>query len=379
MASEAIRLSTVVPASPQRIYDAWLDAATHAAFTNTAVMIEPGIGGSYTAGDGYIAGQTLWLDPGRLIVQSWRTSDFPEEAEDSRLEVHLEAVEGGTRVVIDHREIPAGQGNQYEEGWRHWYLAPMERWFAEHPEAAVEEAEDDREIAGADELELERATDAIDETMPIEAPEKKARKPRTPKSKSTPRTTAAKVATRRTGAGARTATARKKTAGSGATRTAKTTTRQRSGTAAGTTGRTAKTTTRRSSGTAAGTTGTRRATTKRTATKRAGAAAATTRSTTRRAGSAAERTSTAKRSPKRTTSAATPRKAAATKRTTASKTARATTSRSTTPQRERRVAGPARKTTARKATTAGKSTARKAAPRTPRPATPRRAPRKPRS
>jgi len=147
MQTDSLRLSAVVPASPQRVYDAWLDEKTHAAFTNLPATIDPEIGGRFTAGDGYISGETLWLERGRLIVQSWRASDFPEEAIDSRLEVHFEPVEGGTRVVIEHRDLPAGQASRYEEGWRTWYLEPLRAWFEDHPEAeASEPAAPERDV-----------------------------------------------------------------------------------------------------------------------------------------------------------------------------------------------------------------------------------------
>ena len=64
-------------------------------------------------------------------MQSWRTTDFPEGAEDSRLEVLLDEVPGGTRVTLLHTNIPDGQGEEYEQGWKEYYLEPMKRYFSE--------------------------------------------------------------------------------------------------------------------------------------------------------------------------------------------------------------------------------------------------------
>jgi uncharacterized protein YndB with AHSA1/START domain len=52
-----------------------------------AAQIAARVGGRFTAGGVYMQGATLELDPPRKIVQSWRTTEFPEEAPDSRLEV----------------------------------------------------------------------------------------------------------------------------------------------------------------------------------------------------------------------------------------------------------------------------------------------------
>ena len=101
---EAIRVSTVIPASAERIYQAWLDSAEHSAFTGGPAEVDPKIGGRFTAWDGYIEGVTLELEPGRRIVQSWRSSDFPNDADDSRLEVILDETQVFGRSVLDDRE-----------------------------------------------------------------------------------------------------------------------------------------------------------------------------------------------------------------------------------------------------------------------------------
>ena len=70
------RLSRDLPATPQAVYDAWLDSAAHSAMTGSKAKIGNSVGERYTAWDGYIAGKTLELAPGRRIVQSWRTTEF---------------------------------------------------------------------------------------------------------------------------------------------------------------------------------------------------------------------------------------------------------------------------------------------------------------
>jgi uncharacterized protein YndB with AHSA1/START domain len=51
-------------------------------------------------------GTTLELTPNQRIVQAWRTSEFPEDAPDSNVEVLLEEVAEGTRVTFLHRDMP---------------------------------------------------------------------------------------------------------------------------------------------------------------------------------------------------------------------------------------------------------------------------------
>ncbi|MEW5855456.1 MAG: SRPBCC family protein, partial [Myxococcota bacterium] len=135
MARETIRLSAIIPATPQRIYDAWLDGEQHSAFTGASAEVDPEVGGRFTAWDGYIEGKTLEKEANRRIVQSWRTSEFPPEAEDSRVTVELDEVIGGTRVTLIHEDIPEGDSNKYEEGWKDFYFKPMKKYFGEAAEA----------------------------------------------------------------------------------------------------------------------------------------------------------------------------------------------------------------------------------------------------
>jgi activator of HSP90 ATPase len=90
--------------------------------------IDPRPGGAFQAWDGYITGTTLELEPGRRIVQSWRTSDFAPDDPDSRIEVLLEPAAEGTLFTLHHTNIPDGQSG-YEEGWRDNYFDPMRAFF----------------------------------------------------------------------------------------------------------------------------------------------------------------------------------------------------------------------------------------------------------
>ena len=127
---ETIHCSTILPASPEQIYRAWLSSSGHSAFTNSPAEVDPAVGGRFTAWDGYIQGSNIELEPYRRILQAWRTSEFPTESPDSRLEVLFEVVDGGTLITINHSEIPSGQGSSYAQGWQEFYFTPMQAYFS---------------------------------------------------------------------------------------------------------------------------------------------------------------------------------------------------------------------------------------------------------
>ncbi len=124
------KLSCTLSATPQAVYDAWLDSAAHGAMTGGAATVDKRVGGAYSAWDGYIAGKTLELIPGKRIVQSWRTSEFAAGDPDSTITVELEQTEVGTRLSLTHSGVPDGQTSYENGGWQDNYFAPMKAYFA---------------------------------------------------------------------------------------------------------------------------------------------------------------------------------------------------------------------------------------------------------
>ncbi len=129
--SEHFEISAEIEAPPSAIYNAWMSSEGHAAMTGAEATVDARVGGSHSAWDGYIWGVTKELEPGRRIVQSWRTSEFSETDEDSLLELVLEPSGAGTRITLTHTNIPDGQGDSYKQGWTDHYFEPMRSYFGE--------------------------------------------------------------------------------------------------------------------------------------------------------------------------------------------------------------------------------------------------------
>ena len=130
MSTDAIVVTGKISATPEQIFEAWLNAAQHAAMTGGAATGSGEVGSAFTAWDGYITGKNLSQERPHRIVQAWRSAEFPKGSESSHLEVELDGpAEGPTTVTIRHSNIPAGQGKQYETGWVDHYLTPMQAYF----------------------------------------------------------------------------------------------------------------------------------------------------------------------------------------------------------------------------------------------------------
>ncbi len=140
-------LSAVIPARPAEVYQAWLDSILHAEMTGGEANMSDEVGADVSAWDGYITGRNLELVPGERIVQSWRTTEFDDEFEDSIVTVLLQETEEGTLLTLEHSNVPDTHRSYEEGGWQSNYFEPMIAYFGELRGSALLEPEPDPEAA----------------------------------------------------------------------------------------------------------------------------------------------------------------------------------------------------------------------------------------
>lgn len=124
-----ITQKVVLPATPEEVFDAIIDAKQHSDFTGSKATSDPKVGGEFTAWDGYISGKHLELERGKRIVQEWSTSEWPTDDPPSRLEFTLRKVKGGTELTMVHSNVPQEQADDYKQGWIDSYWEPMKDYF----------------------------------------------------------------------------------------------------------------------------------------------------------------------------------------------------------------------------------------------------------
>ena len=132
------KLTTTIPAPAQEIYDAWLDSLSHSEMTRAEASMSNEIGAEVSAWDGYITGRNLELVPGERIVQSWRTTQFSDDHEDSIVTVMLEEIDGGTLLTLMHANVPDEQTSYEQGGWHEYYFGPMKEYFSSPERVTVD-------------------------------------------------------------------------------------------------------------------------------------------------------------------------------------------------------------------------------------------------
>jgi activator of HSP90 ATPase len=119
----------VIPASPEEVYDAFIDPRKHSEFTGSKATCDPTVGGKFTAWDGYISGRNLELEKGKRIVQEWATAEWPKGYPSSTLELTFRRIKGGTQLKMVHSHVPVEQAEDYKQGWVDNYWELLKDYF----------------------------------------------------------------------------------------------------------------------------------------------------------------------------------------------------------------------------------------------------------
>ena len=128
-ATKTIRQAVVIPASPKQVYDALIDSKKHARFTGSKAKIQRRVGGRFSCYDGYITGIHLVLDPGKAIVQAWRSSGWPNGYYSIVAFRLATAGRGKTRLTFTQLGVPANDYKAKSNGWRTHYWTPLKATF----------------------------------------------------------------------------------------------------------------------------------------------------------------------------------------------------------------------------------------------------------
>jgi activator of HSP90 ATPase len=125
-----IMLAASLPAAPDRLFDMYLDPEAHAAFTGAPVTIAPRPGAPFRAFDGMLTGSILHIDPKRLIVQTWRSTNFPAGTLDSLLALSFWPEADGSRIELVHVNVPEEDFAGVSHGWERYYWTPWRAYLA---------------------------------------------------------------------------------------------------------------------------------------------------------------------------------------------------------------------------------------------------------
>ncbi len=119
----------IIEASPNEVYDAFMDPTKHSEFTGSKATGKPKVGNKFSAWDGYISGKNIELKKGKKIVQDWITTDWPKDFHPSRLELEFNDLGDKTEIKMIHSGVPKNQETSLRQGWIDFYWKPLKEYF----------------------------------------------------------------------------------------------------------------------------------------------------------------------------------------------------------------------------------------------------------
>jgi activator of HSP90 ATPase len=116
--------------TPAKLYALFMDSAKHTAATGAPAKISSKLGGKWSAFGGMILGKNLVLIPNRMVVQTWRSSEWKKADPDSILIVNFEKYGGGgAQVDLVHVGVPPYDHDGVTQGWVKYYWEPWKAYL----------------------------------------------------------------------------------------------------------------------------------------------------------------------------------------------------------------------------------------------------------
>ena len=124
MATEPVVATVHIDAPLERVYEYFTRPAAIVTWMGEYALLEAEPGGRFTVDvkGAPVRGRFLSLDPPRRLLISWGyagSDRLPPGA--STVEIRLTAEPGGTRVELEHRDLPAEERPGHASGWAHYF------------------------------------------------------------------------------------------------------------------------------------------------------------------------------------------------------------------------------------------------------------------
>jgi activator of HSP90 ATPase len=124
-----IRQTVVMLASPEALFEMYLDPASHQAITGAPVVIGGAKGALFEAFNGSLSGKIIDIVRPSLIVQFWRSTEFKETDPDSILILSFAPEGDQGRIDLIQLDVPDHDFEGVTKGWEQYYWGPWRAYL----------------------------------------------------------------------------------------------------------------------------------------------------------------------------------------------------------------------------------------------------------
>lgn len=127
--AKTIQQTVQFSVSPEELFDIYLNSKKHSAAINSKAAVSRKVGGKFLAFHGALRGRNLAIVPKRMIVQSWRASDWKKTDLDSILILTFSRAPRGARIALVHANVPDKWHAMIQKGWQKYYWKPWKAYL----------------------------------------------------------------------------------------------------------------------------------------------------------------------------------------------------------------------------------------------------------
>ena len=123
---KTIRQHHFIKATPEEVFTAITNPFTIELWSGYPAQMEAKEGTEFSIFEGDIAGRNIKISENKELVQEWYFGDRQEE---SIVTISLKPHQSGTKVSLEHTNVPDEEAEEFEEGWNVTYWGAIKEFF----------------------------------------------------------------------------------------------------------------------------------------------------------------------------------------------------------------------------------------------------------
>jgi uncharacterized protein YndB with AHSA1/START domain len=123
---KTIKQNHFINASPEEVFSAITNPVTIELWSGYPAHMEAKEDIEFSIFDGDISGRNISFITNKQLVQEWYFGDSQNE---SIVTIELKAQHEGTRVILEHTNVPDEAAEEFEEGWSKYYWGAINQFF----------------------------------------------------------------------------------------------------------------------------------------------------------------------------------------------------------------------------------------------------------
>jgi activator of HSP90 ATPase len=123
---KTIRQHHFIKATPEEVFTAITNPFTIELWSGYPAQMEAREGTEFSIFEGDIAGRNIKISENKELVQEWYFGDRQEE---SIVTISLKPHQSGTKVSLEHTNVPDEEAEEFEEGWNVTYWGAIKEFF----------------------------------------------------------------------------------------------------------------------------------------------------------------------------------------------------------------------------------------------------------